>query len=125
MADRHRQSAFADFVLEQMAEVPDVSKRAMFGGFGIYRGGLMFALIAQEQLYFKASDFLAEEFIALGLPPFVYASKGRSTALKYYQAPESVFEDSEQMTLWAQKSYQCAMRTAKSKAVPKIRRSML
>jgi TfoX/Sxy family transcriptional regulator of competence genes len=51
-----------------------------FAGPTIYRGGLMFALIAQEQLYFKASDFLAEEFIALGLPPFVYASKGRSTA---------------------------------------------
>ena len=48
MADRQRQSAFADFVLEQMADVPDVTKRAMFGGFGIYRGGLMFALIAQE-----------------------------------------------------------------------------
>jgi len=35
MADRQRQSAFADFVLEQMADVPDVAKRAMFGGFGI------------------------------------------------------------------------------------------
>lgn len=124
MADRQRQAAFADFVLEQMAEVPDVSKRAMFGGFGIYRGGLMFALIAQEHLYFKASDFLAEEFIALGLPPFVYASKGRSTALKYYQAPESVFEDAEQMAMWSQKSYQCALRTAKAKTAPKKRRGM-
>ncbi len=123
MADRQRQSAFADFVLEQMADVPDVTKRAMFGGFGIYRGGLMFALIAQEQLYFKASDFLAEEFIALGLPPFVYASKGRSTSLKYYQAPESVFEDSEQMALWSHKAYQCAMRAAQAKAAPKKRRS--
>ena len=123
MADRHRQSAFADFVLEQMAEVPDVSKRAMFGGFGIYRSGLMFALIAEEQLYFKASDFLAGEFITLGLPPFIYASKGRSTALKYYQAPESVFEDSEQMALWSEKAYHCALRAAKAKAVPKKRRS--
>lgn len=119
MADRQRQSAFADFVLEQMADVPDVAKRAMFGGFGIYRGGLMFALIADDQLYFKASDFLAEEFIALGLPPFVYASKGRSTSLKYYRAPEPVFEDSEQMVQWSQKAYRCALRAAQAKAAPR------
>lgn len=123
MADRQRQSAFADFVLEQMADLPDVAKRAMFGGFGIYRGGLMFALIAQEQLYFKASDFLAEEFITLGLPPFVYASKERSTTLNYYLAPEAVFEDAEQMVLWSEKAYQCAVRAAKAKTAPKKRRS--
>lgn len=123
MADRQRQSAFADFVLEQMAEVPDVAKRSMFGGFGIYRGGLMFALIANEQLYFKADELLAPEFTALGLPPFVYAGKNGSTALKYHLAPEAVFEEAEQMVLWSDKAYQCAVRAAVAKALPKKGRS--
>lgn len=115
MARRQQQSAFAEFVLEQMANVPGVNKRAMFGGFGIYRSGLMFALIAEEQLYFKANDFLADEFTALGLPPFVFESKGKAVALKYYRAPESVFEDSEQMQRWADKAFQCAVRNAEVK----------
>jgi DNA transformation protein and related proteins len=110
MADRHRQSAFAEFVLEQLAGVSGVGKRAMFGGFGIYRDGLMFAL---------ANDHLAEDFIALGLPPFAFMSKGKTVALKYYRAPESVFEDSDQMRHWADKAYRCALRNAETKAGPK------
>lgn len=119
MADRHRQSAFADFVLEQMAGVSGVGKRAMFGGFGIYRDGLMFALVADEGLYFKANDHLSEDFIALGLLPFAYQSKGKTVTLKYYRAPESVFEDSDQMRHWAEKAYRCALRSAESTAKPK------
>jgi DNA transformation protein and related proteins len=123
MADRQRQSAFADFVLEQMADVPDVAKRALFGGYGIYRGGLMFALIANEQLYFKADEILALEFTELGLPPFVYTGKNGSTALKYHLAPETVFEEAEQMALWSDKAYRCAVRAAAAKALPKKGRS--
>lgn len=124
MADRQRQSAFAAFVLEQMAEISGISKRAMFGGFGIYRDGLMFALIADEDLYFKANDWLADEFIARALPPFMFESKGKTMALKYYRAPESVFEEAEQMKLWADKAYLCALRNVagkktKSRSLPK------
>ena len=123
MADRHRQSAFADFVLEQMADIPDVAKRSMFGGFGIYRSGLMFALIANEQLYFKADEMLAQEFTAMDLPPVVYTGKSGSTARKYHLAPEAVFEEAEQMARWSDKAYQCAVRAAAEKAAPQIRRS--
>ena len=115
MTDKRQQRAFAEFVLEQMADIPGIGKRAMFGGFGIYRDGLMFALIADEQLYFKASDHLADDFTALGLQPLLYESKGKAVSLKYYQAPESVFEESEQMLLWADKAYRCAQRAAVAK----------
>jgi DNA transformation protein len=110
MSDKRQQAAFAEFVLEQMTGIPGISKRAMFGGFGIYRDGLMFALIADEELYLKANDHLAQEFIALELMPFLFESKGKTMALKYYRAPESVFEDAAQMRIWAEKSYQCALR---------------
>ena len=122
MSDKRQQRAFAEFVLEQMADIPGIGKRAMFGGFGIYRDGLMFALIADEQLYFKASDHLADDFTALGLQPLLYESRGKAVSLKYYQAPESVFEQSEQMLLWADKAYQCALRAAMAKCRKPLRR---
>ena len=122
MSDKRQQRAFAEFVLDQMADIPGIGKRAMFGGFGIYRDGLMFALIADEQLYFKASDQLGDDFTALGLQPLLYESRGKAVSLKYYQAPESVFEQSEQMLLWADKAYQCALRAAMAKYRKPLRR---
>ena len=122
MRDNQQPRAFAEFVLDQMADIPGIGKRAMFGGFGIYRDGLMFALIADEQLYFKASDHLADDFTALGLQPLLYESRGKAVSLKYYQAPESVFEQSEQMLLWADKAYQCALRAAMAKYRKPLRR---
>lgn len=115
MSDKRQQQAFAEFVLEQMAEIPGIGKRAMFGGFGIYRDGLMFALVADEQLYFKANDHLADDFTALGLQPLMYESKGKAVSLGYYQAPEAVFEESDQMREWSDKAYQCALRAAMAK----------
>jgi DNA transformation protein len=120
--DRKQQKAFAEFVLEQMHTLSDIHYKAMFGGFGFYRKDLMFALVADENLYFKANDFLAEEFIALNLPAFVFESKGKTMTLKYYQAPEQVFEDSEHMALWADKAYQCALRNAVAKHQKPLRR---
>jgi DNA transformation protein len=38
-------------VLEQMADFGFVTARRMFGGAGIYRDGMMFALIADDVLY--------------------------------------------------------------------------
>jgi DNA transformation protein and related proteins len=121
MTDRKRQAEFADFVLEQMADLPKIHKRAMFGGYGIYRDGLMFALIAEQGLYFKADDALADEFIALGLGPFIFSSKGKSVAMKYYRAPESVFEQAEQMVYWSGKAYACALHAAGQKTPKKSR----
>jgi DNA transformation protein len=110
MTDKKRQKDFAEFVFEQMSEMPAVSYKSMFGGYGFYQHGLMFALVADENLYFKANDFLIDEFVALGLKPFVYQTKGKDMQLNYYAAPEIVFEEAQQMRLWSEKAYQCALR---------------
>jgi len=44
---------FVDYVVELMADWATVSARKMFGGYGLYREGLMFALIAEDELFFK------------------------------------------------------------------------
>ena len=46
-----RSSEFVDFVLESLEPLGGVSARRMFGGRGIYKDGVMFALIAYDQLY--------------------------------------------------------------------------
>lgn len=108
-----RQSDFADFVAEQMAFVSGLKIRAMFGGYGIYQEGCMFALIANEQLYFKADATTRSEFETKGLRPFTFETRGKSMTMQYYEAPPEVFEAQEAMRDWVQKAYGVALRNRK------------
>ena len=65
---------FVEFVLEQMAELGRATARRMFGGAGIYRDGVMFALIADDVLYFKVAASNSHDFDTEGLEPFFYIS---------------------------------------------------
>ena len=47
---------FVDFVLESLQPLGGVGARRMFGGWGIYKDGVMFALVARDQLFLKVDD---------------------------------------------------------------------
>ena len=67
----------------------------MFGGAGIFRDGLMFALIVDEVLYFKADAQTHDSHLkAEGLGPFTYATKNHPrTVMSYWRAPERCLDD--------------------------------
>lgn len=67
-----------------------VRARAMFGGYGVYIGDLMVALIAGGQLYLKSGEGNRPAFEALGLPLFTYMREGKRVALGYSLAPDGV-----------------------------------
>lgn len=117
--------AFAQHVVDLLAMWAPVQARAMFGGFGLYREGRMFALIASETLYFKADATSANEYIRHGLPPFTYQSAGKTSTLKYFAAPAEVYEDAQHMAHWANLAWQSAQRQAAqpAKAAKTVKRS--
>ena len=102
---------YLDFIKEQLSGFGPVAVRRMFGGAGIFRDGLMFALIAEETLYLKADAASQGEFEALSLPPFTYGAKGgKRTVMSYWRAPEACLDDRDEMTEWAQKAFAAALR---------------
>jgi DNA transformation protein and related proteins len=102
---------YLDFITEQLSDFGPVTVRRMFGGAGIFRDGLMFALIAGETLYLKADNVLQGEFEALSLPPFTYGAKGaKRTVMSYWRAPEACLDDRDEMTEWARKAFAAALR---------------
>lgn len=107
---RSHKQAFANYVVEQMVGFGLVQAKAMFGGFGIYRDGLMFGLIVSDQLYFKVDDQSKQRFVDRGLPPFQYESKGKVSSLRYHQAPPETYDDADEMAKWARVAYDCALR---------------
>jgi len=105
---------FLDFIVEQMAGFGPVNVRRMFGGAGIFRDGVMFALVAGEVLYLKADDVTKARFEAEGLGPFTYATRRESrTVMSYWRAPERCLDDPDEMTDWCRAAMAVALKAAK------------
>lgn len=108
---------FAEYVVELMAGWTAVSARKMFGGHGLYREGLMFALIADDQLYFKTDAHNVTQFERAGSRPFVYENKERTVQMSYWSAPEGCLESPAEMREWCQSAYAAALRAHAVKPV--------
>lgn len=47
---------FVDFVVGQLDSAGSITSKKMFGEYGLYCDGLLFALICDDQLFFKATE---------------------------------------------------------------------
>jgi DNA transformation protein len=92
---------FAEFVKDQLAGLGHVSIRRMFGGSGVFCDGLMFAIVADDTLFLKADDSNRPAFEAEDLEPLTYEARGRVVQLPYWQVPERLFDEPDEMVAWA------------------------
>jgi DNA transformation protein len=102
--------SFQDLLAELFEPVGGVSFRRMFGGLGIFRQGLMFALVADDTLYLKADGDTAVAFKAEGCGPFVYDGKDRPVAMQYWRLPERLYDDPDEFRQWALNAFAVAER---------------
>jgi DNA transformation protein len=102
-------SGFQDFLEELFEPVGGVSFRKMFGGLGVFREGLMFALVADDVLYLKADRDASVAFKAEGCGPFVYEGKDRPVAMQYWRLPERLYDDRDEFRLWALNAFAVAV----------------
>ena len=100
---------FVLFVLDSLQILGAVSCKAMFGGYGIYKNSVMFALIVDDSLYFKVNEQTKEMFVTQGLLAFSYQKQGKTCYLNYYQCPSDAFDDEELMLHWANIAYNVAL----------------
>ena len=101
-------AAFRDYALDLLAPLGGVSARAMFGGFGLYRGGVIFALIADDTLYLKAGGALQAEFEAAGMDRFRPRVRGKPFPMPYFAPEPDMIEDSEKLLAFAHKALAAA-----------------
>lgn len=112
-----KRSEFVEHVVETMRPFGAVEAKSMFGGWGLYRDGLFFALVAGEVLYFKVDDGNRAAFEAAGLEPFVYGMKdGKKSIMSYRRAPDEALESPLEMAKWARLGFEAALRAAARKA---------
>ncbi len=108
---------FHEFVAELLAPMGTVSIRRMFGGAGVFREGLMFALLANDTVYLKCDPALRADLEAEGSAPFLWTkpSTGEEIDMGYVSLPSSAMDDPDDASAWARR----ALAVAKAKAAAK------
>lgn len=100
MAGKH--DGFRDFVLDQLADLPGVSARAMFGGYGLYQRTTFFGIIHKGRLYFKVTASAMPRYKEHDMKPF--RPNAKQTLKSFYEVPIEIIEDAEVLTQWAQEA---------------------
>jgi DNA transformation protein len=104
---------FVDYVVEQLSSWGEVSVRRIFGGAGLYREGIMFAVVADDVAYLKVDASNRGDFLRAGSAPFEpYPDKIKTTIRTYYEIPADVLEDPDELARWAQRSWIIAKKKA-------------
>lgn len=107
---------FVDYVVELMADWAPVSARKMFGGYGLYREGVMFALVASDELFFKTDADNVAQFERASSRPFVYQGQDRMVQMSYWSAPATSLDSPAEMSNWCQSAYGAALRAQAARA---------
>ena len=101
---------YKEFVADQLEPLGPVRIRNMFGGAGVYLDDLMFGLIVGETLFLKADDRNRSDFEAEEMGPFLYEPpSGKTVAMSYYELPERLYDDPDELVLWARKALDAAL----------------
>lgn len=103
-------SQFVTHLLDGLSPLGEVRARAMFGGWGVYCGERVFAILVNDTLYLKADAESRPEFEALGLEPFRYEADGRTATMSYFPPPAEALDDPELLRDWARKALAAAER---------------
>jgi DNA transformation protein len=102
-----------DFLIDLFADFGPVTIRRMFSGFGISADGTNFALALRGGLYFRADEQTIPQFEAEGSKPFSYQTRAKTVTVgSYWQLPERLYDDPEELTGWARAALAAAQRAA-------------
>ena len=110
-------STFVDYVVHDLLDgVEGVRARAMFGGHGIYKNDTMFAIIVDDELYYKANAQTQKDFKALGGEPFRYSRKDKgAVTMSYWKVPAEIMDDRRSLLEWTGRAVRTALLSARKK----------
>jgi DNA transformation protein and related proteins len=98
-------SQFVDFIVEQLAEVPGVTKARFFGGTGLAAHSTQFAMIMGTSVYFVVDKVTRPKYEELGSKCFAYDTKTKRVQVrKYFEVPAEVIEDREALVALAREA---------------------
>jgi DNA transformation protein len=106
------------WAVEALEPLGTVTRRAMMGGATLYLDGIVFAIMDEGELYFKADAATDALWDEAGAERFTVEMAGKIGTMNYRLAPDAVHDDAEAMQLWARLALEACLRAA-AKRKPK------
>ena len=104
------------WVQESLEPLGTVTMRKMMGGATLYLDGVIFAIMDEGELWFKADDETNATWDAEGCERFSVTFKdGRVDTMNYRRAPTDVYDEPEEMQRWASLAAEAGLRGAAKK----------
>lgn len=102
---------FSDYVLELLSGFGRLEAKRMFGGAGLYRNGIMFAILDDDVVFFRVDDKLEADLKAQGSVPWSYSMKrdGAVREMGYWRMPETAADDPDEAVAIAKRAYAAAV----------------
>jgi DNA transformation protein len=109
-------SSYTDYVVNDLlGGLEGIRARAMFGAHGVYKDGTMFAIVDEDELFYKVNDATRAEFKLRGSEPIHYVSQGKRITMDYWKLPAEVLEDRELFAEWTEKAIRIAVSALRPK----------
>ncbi len=102
-----KHNEFIEYIMRDLlSSCEGITARAMFGCFSIYKNGVIFAIVADDELYFKVGAGNQAEYEAMESNLFSYIGKtGKKVMMPYWRVPAEILEDKNALTRLAEKSF--------------------
>jgi DNA transformation protein len=109
-------------ILELLEPFGDITGRALFGGFGFWDHGEMFALIGSNgTLYFKADETTVARYHKARAKQFnPHMANGRSMNMPYWSVPAVVIKDESRLAEWVAEAIAVGHATAKKRSKKRV-----
>jgi DNA transformation protein and related proteins len=110
--------SFAAMLEDALAPLGRIVIKRIFSSSGVYCEGILFGLASGDVLYLKADGTTQAAYEAEGCERFIARAKGssRTMAMPYWQVPERLYDDSDELADWARTALAVALAASKKRA---------
>ncbi|HKR25101.1 MAG TPA: TfoX/Sxy family protein [Allosphingosinicella sp.] len=104
------------WVQEALEPLGPVTMRKMMGAATLYLDGVIFAVLDDSELWFKADAETNPVWDAEGCERFTFTGgDGRTETMNYRRAPAEIYDDAEAMQRWAALAREAGTRAASTR----------
>jgi len=107
--------ALVEWVAEAMEPTGAVTSRRMMGGHTLYCDSTVFAVVADDLLWFKSDKDSDAAWDAARCPKFTYDRDGTTATMNYRRAPDAVYDEADELRRWAALALEAGHRAAAKK----------
>ena len=109
-----------DDLIDLFSEFGPIVLRRMFSGFGIAANGVNFAMSLRGGIIFRVDEDTVARYEAEGAKPFEYQTSKKTVVVRSYRhLPERLYDDPEELAVWAREAVGAAQRAAARKPARK------